>query len=99
MAMAEIKTRGLSLLSEDTEDEEEVEGRPLDGMSIDEKLAYVIKRLNELEDRLPDSDIISHKFWKRAWAAFGYNLATGALIYGIVIALTLIIGGLSRIGR
>jgi hypothetical protein len=44
------------------------------------------QRLKNLESRVPESEIISHSFWKRAWTVFGYSAATEMVI---VLALFL----------
>jgi hypothetical protein len=62
-----------------------------------EYVAYLEQRIAGLEARMPRTNLLSPKFWTRAWAVYGHMLAIGAIIYAIVMAiylvLAVIIGG------
>lgn len=65
-----------------------------DTMTNGDKISYLIKRLNELEQKIPNSKIISPNFWTRAWAVYGHYLATGLIVgaglYTIILFFTLL---------
>lgn len=71
----------------------------LESMTADEKISHIIERLQKIENRLPNSDIINPRFWTRAWTVFGYGFVTSLVIYGIVFAIVLLLGLLNAIGR
>jgi len=64
-------------------------GEKIADMTMDQKITYIIERLDAIENRLPDSDIIHQRFWKRAWTVFGYNMATTFIIYCIIFILAI----------
>lgn len=45
----------------------------------------LISRVSKLEQRLPDSDILSNKFWRRALAVFGHWFSVWVTLYGVLI--------------
>lgn len=51
-------------------------------MSEEDYLSNIYNRLNEIENNLPDSNIINHRFWPRAWAVTGH-LIVASLVLGI----------------
>ncbi|MDO9557865.1 MAG: hypothetical protein Q7J82_09885 [Coriobacteriia bacterium] len=59
-------------------------------------VAFLEQRIMALEARLPQTNIISPKFWTRAWAIYGHLLALSLIfaaigtVIGIIITL---IGG------
>ncbi len=73
--------------------------RPLESMSTDEKIAHLIERLQIVESRLPNSDIISHSFWRRAWTVFGYSIVTTLVIYAGLLVIFLFIALLGSLAR
>jgi len=56
------------------------------------KIAELNARLSGIESSLPQTNILSVKFWPRAFAVFGHNMAISGLIYGVLFALALAIG-------
>ncbi|MGH9834839.1 MAG: hypothetical protein ACREBD_11680 [Blastocatellia bacterium] len=68
-------------------------------MSTDEKIAHLIERLQKVENRLPNSDIISHSFWRRAWTVFGYSIVTSLVIYAGLLVIFLFIALLGSLAR
>ena len=81
---------------EEVEDESAV---AFEKLSVDEKLTYLFRRIEDLESGLPQSDIIHPNFWKRAWTVFGYNFATALIIYGVILGIALIFGILRALVR
>lgn len=63
-------------------------------MNNDDKISYLLQRLNDLENKIPKTKIISPNFWTRAWAVYGHNLATGlivgAVVYFVITFFTLL---------
>jgi hypothetical protein len=55
-------------------------------------------RLAALEARIPNSDVISHKFWSRAFAILGHQLAITLVFYAIILVIAILFGVLSTIG-
>ena len=53
---------------------------------VDAALQEAARRLDEVERLLNSSDVYHFKFWSRAFAIVGHNLAAGLAIY-IVIAI------------
>jgi hypothetical protein len=62
-----------------------------------EYVAYLEQRITALEARLPRTNLLSPKFWTRAFAVYGHILAIGAITYAVVMAIyivfAIIIGG------
>ncbi|GAB4290234.1 MAG: hypothetical protein Kow0067_16490 [Coriobacteriia bacterium] len=59
-------------------------------------VAYLEQRIVALEQRLPRTNIVSPKFWSRAWAIFGHLLAISAIIWlvmAVISTIIAIIGG------
>lgn len=58
--------------------------------AIAQQIAELRSRVDSLEQRLPRSNIISTKFWSRAWAVLGHQLALVGIFYGILFGLALL---------
>lgn len=54
------------------------------------QLIDLTERISDLESRLPNSNILSHSFFKRAVAIFGHTLAIQLLFLAIYVACILI---------
>lgn len=54
-------------------------------------------RLVNLENRIPNSNIVSHSFWSRALAVVGHQMAIGLVFYAILFAIGIVIGILGAI--
>ena len=58
-----------------------------DTMNPDEKITLLYRKVQELESKvaqIPNSNIISHKFWTRACAVFVHQLAVVLIFYAII---------------
>lgn len=64
-----------------------------------EYVAYLERRIAALEARIPNSGLISPKFWTRAFAVYGHMLAIGLLLYAAFFVLIAALGGLTAIGE
>lgn len=49
------------------------------------------ERVRALEQRLPDTNVISPKFWTRALAIFGHQLALSLIIWAVLFGLFLVL--------
>jgi hypothetical protein len=49
-------------------------------------------RLAQLESQIPNSSLISPKFWRRAFAVFGHQFCAVMAIYGILLVIAVVIG-------
>ncbi len=49
-------------------------------------------RLAQLESQIPNSSLISHKFWRRAFAVFGHQFCAVLAIYGVLLIIAVVIG-------
>jgi predicted ATP-dependent serine protease len=56
----------------------------------------VENRLNILESRIPQSDIINPKFWKRVLTVFGYNAVMSLVLYGGLALFAILAAALLR---
>lgn len=54
-------------------------------------VAFLEQRIIALESRLPQTNLISPKFWTRAWAVYGHMLAIGMIFAVISFVISLII--------
>lgn len=64
-------------------------------------VAYLEQRIVALESRLPRTNIVSPKFWTRAWAIYGHLLALSLIISAVVFFISLVvslIGGAAMFG-
>jgi len=60
--------------------------------TLDSKIQELEMRLYNLEGRIPNSNIMSHKFWTRALAVFGHDISIMLTFYATLIAIGLLIG-------
>jgi len=60
--------------------------------TLDSKIQELEMRLYNLEGRIPNSNIMSNKFWTRALAIFGHEISIYLLFYGGIIAMAVVIG-------
>lgn len=65
--------------------------------TLNSRIRDLERRLDNLEPRIPNSNIVSHKFWSRAFAVFGHQMAIGLLFYAIVFAIAIVFGVLGAI--
>ena len=56
------------------------------------KLQELRARLAEVEVRVPKTNVLSPKFWTRAFAVLGHNLSAVLVIYAGVIVIAMVIG-------
>ena len=73
---------------------EETESREI--TALDLKITELETRLGYLETRIPNSNIMSPKFWTRALAVFGHEMSIYLAFYVILFAVLLLIGFLAR---
>ena len=66
---------------------------------FDPRIAALEQRLADLEARSPASNVISPRFWTRAWAIFGHTLAVVILLQVIFFGGALLIGLLGFLGE
>jgi len=76
---------------------EEIENRDI--TVLDLKVTELEMRLGYLETRIPNSNIMSPKFWTRALAVFGHEMSIYLAFYGILFAVLLLIGFLGAVVR
>lgn len=57
-----------------------------------EYVAYLEQRIAALENRVGHTNLVSPKFWTRAWAVYGHHLAIGILFYVIILAIAMAFG-------
>lgn len=61
-------------------------------IALDSKIQELEMRFYYLEARIPNSNIMSNKFWTRALAIFGHEISIYLAFYGIIIGVMLLIG-------
>jgi len=66
-------------------------------VTLNSKIRELERRLDSLEGRIPNSNIVSHKFWTRALAVFGHQLSIGLVFYAIIFAIAIVFGILGAI--
>lgn len=49
-------------------------------------------RLSDLESAIPNSNLLSRKFWRRAFAVFGHQFCAVLAIYGVLLVAAILIG-------
>ena len=64
--------------------------------ALDLKVTELEMRFGYLETRIPNSNVMSPKFWTRALAVFGHEMSIYLAFYGICFAVLLLIGFLAR---
>lgn len=61
-----------------------------------EYVAFLEQRIAALERRLPNTKLIAHSFWTRAWAVFGHyfvaSFVLGVILWLIGLVLALVFG-------
>ena len=62
-----------------------------------EYVAYLEQRIAALEARIPKSNLISPKFWTRAWAVYGHMLSIGLLVYAVFLVIALLFTGIAAV--
>jgi len=68
-------------------------------VTLNSKIRELERRLDYLEGRIPNSNIVSHNFWTRALAVFGHQLSIGLVFYAIMFAIVIVFGILGAIIR
>lgn len=58
---------------------------------MNKKIEDLEARVKEYELKFPNSNLVSTKFWTRAWAVYGHSCAIGLIFAGIMLLITLII--------
>lgn len=68
--------------------------------TLNSRIRDLEMRLVDLETRVPNSNIISHSFWSRAFAVFGHQMAIGLLFYAVIFAIAIVFAMLGAlVGR
>jgi|ERR1051326_112769 hypothetical protein len=53
----------------------------------------VDQKIHDLQSRIPETEIISHSFWRRAWAIYGHSLAISMVtVLGLFLLAILVKG-------
>ena len=60
--------------------------------TLNSKIRALESRLDNLEFRIPNSNIVSNSFWSRALAVFGHQMAIGLVMYAIIFAIAIFFG-------
>jgi hypothetical protein len=66
-------------------------------VTLNSKIRELERRLDGLEGRIPNSNIVSNSFWSRALAVVGHQMAIGLVFYAIIFAIALVFGILGAI--
>ena len=66
-------------------------------VTLNSKIRELERRLDGLEGRIPNSNIVSNKFWTRAFAVLGHQMAVGLVIYAIIFAVAIVFAILGAI--
>ncbi len=61
-------------------------------LTTNTRIQRLESRLAQLESQIPNSNLISHKFWRRAFAVFGHQFCAVLAIYGILLVIAVVIG-------
>lgn len=64
---------------------------------INYKVNELELKLAALEARMPNSNVISHSFWSRAFAIFGHQLSIVLTAYATIFAIALVFGFLGAL--
>ena len=67
--------------------------------TLNSKIRELEWRLDRLEGRIPNSNIVSPNFWTRAFAVFGHQMAIGLVMYAIIFAIAIVFGILGALIR
>ncbi|MBN2405154.1 MAG: hypothetical protein JXE06_06190 [Coriobacteriia bacterium] len=54
-------------------------------------VSYLEQRIAALEARMPRTNVVSPKFWTRAWAIYGHLLALSLIVGAIVGTISLVL--------
>lgn len=65
--------------------------------TLNSRIRELEMRLVNVESRIPNSNIVSHSFWSRAFAVFGHQMAIALVFYAIVFAIAIVFGILGAI--
>jgi hypothetical protein len=65
--------------------------------TLNSRIKDLETRLVDLEVRIPNSNIVSHSFWSRAFAVFGHQMAIGLVFYAIIFGIAIVFGVLGAI--
>ena len=77
---------GGALVAEESSVASEPSGRDAD---VNEILSIKL-RLADIEARLPMSNVVSKRFWPRAFAVYGHVLAAHLAVVGVILAVALV---------
>ena len=61
-------------------------------MTTNSRIERLESRLAQLESQIPNSSLISPKFWRRAFAVFGHQFCAVLAIYGVLLIIAVILG-------
>jgi hypothetical protein len=72
-------------------------GRAVEPETPDARVQRLEARIAALESRLPNTNIISPKFWSRAFAVWGHELACVGVLYAGLLAVVLVFAVLAAL--
>lgn len=61
-------------------------------LTTNTRIERLESRLAQLESHIPNSSLISPKFWRRAFAVFGHQFCAVLAIYGVLLIIAVVIG-------
>ncbi|MEW6127173.1 MAG: hypothetical protein AB1757_09050 [Acidobacteriota bacterium] len=61
-------------------------------ITTNSRIQRLESRLSYLEAQIPNSILLSHKFWRRAFAVFGHQFCAALAIYSVLLVVALLIG-------
>jgi hypothetical protein len=68
------------------------EARNEDQLTTHTRIQRLEARLAQLEAQIPNSNLMSPKFWRRAFAVFGHQFSAVLAIYGLLLVVAVILG-------